>query len=86
MQIDTGYLLTNIIISSVAVLLEREGGSIFDTNIVLTAGVGGSSYDVQGIMNLTKTFHWEQDLPVKHLFLRVIDSRDVSLDLIIGLL
>ena len=83
--IDTGCLQTNIISSSVAALLERDGGSIFETNIVLTAGVGGTSYGVQGIMNLTITFPGGQDLPDKHLFLRAILSGDVSLDLIIGL-
>jgi len=83
--INTDCLQTNIISSSVAALLERDGGSIFETNIVLTAGVGGTSYGVQGIMNLTITFPGGQDLPDKHLFLRAIVSRDVSLDLIIGL-
>ena len=70
--IDTGCLQTNIISSSVAALLERDGGSIFETNIVLTVGVGGTSYGVQGIMNLTITFPGGQDFPDKHLFLRAI--------------
>jgi len=38
--INTGCLQTYIISYKIAVLLEKEGGSIFETNIILTAVVG----------------------------------------------
>jgi len=41
--------------------------------------------ELLGIMNLTIAFPRGQDLLDKHLFLRAIVSRDISLDLIIGL-
>jgi hypothetical protein len=54
--IDTGCLQTNIISSLVAQLLDRDRGTRYDTSVALTSGVGGRSYGVQGIMNLTITF------------------------------
>ena len=52
--VDTGCLQANIIDANIAKLLATDGGQIFGTNIVLTAGVGGQSYGVQGIMNVKK--------------------------------
>ena len=54
--IDTGCLQANVISANIAKLLATDGGQIFGTNIVLIAGVGGQSYGVQGIMNVTVTF------------------------------
>jgi len=48
--IDNGCLQANIISVNIATLLAKDGGHIFGTNIVLTAGVGGQSYGFQGIM------------------------------------
>ena len=36
-------------------MLAKDGGTTYGTNMVLTAGVGGKSYAVQGIMNVTAT-------------------------------
>jgi hypothetical protein len=83
--IDTGCLQTNIVSSRVAALLRQDGGRTYDTNITVTAGVGGKSYDVQGIMNLTITFETPQDTtPQRHVSLRAIVCKDITLDLIIG--
>ena len=53
--IDTGCPQTNVISTRVADLLKADGGSLFKTDIILTAGVGGRSYGVQGVMKLTIT-------------------------------
>ena len=39
--IDTGCLQTNIINTRVADLLNVDGGTLYKTDIILTAGVGG---------------------------------------------
>jgi hypothetical protein len=44
--IDTGCLQTNIINTRVANLLNADGGTLYPTDIILTAGVGGLSYGV----------------------------------------
>ena len=44
--IDTCCLQTNIICTRVAALLGHDGGQTYDTDIVLTAGVGRRSYGV----------------------------------------
>ena len=54
--IDTGCLQTNIISTRVAALLVHDDGQTYDNDIVLTADVGGRSYCVEGIMNLTISF------------------------------
>ena len=51
--IDTGCLQANIISAKIASLLAKDGGP---TNIVLTEGIDGQSYGVQGIMNVTVNF------------------------------
>ena len=50
--IDTGCLQTNIINTRVADLLNADGGTLYKTDIILTAGVGGRSYGVQGVSEL----------------------------------
>jgi len=84
--IDTGCLQVNIISAKIAALLAKDGGPTYGTNIVLTAGVGGQSYGVQGIMNVTVTLmNNDDDGSVKHICLRAIVCREVKIDLIIGL-
>ena len=51
--IDTGCLQVNIISAKIAALLAKDGGPMYGTNIVLTAGVGGQSYGMQGVINVT---------------------------------
>ena len=48
--IDTGCLQPNIIDNRVGNFLNADGGTLYKTDIILTAGVGGRSY---GVMNLT---------------------------------
>jgi hypothetical protein len=74
--IDTGCLQTNIINTRVANLLNADGGTLYKTDIILTAGVGGLSYGVQGVMNLTITLT-NNDNTQRHIFLRAIVCRDV---------
>jgi len=82
--IDTGCLQTNMISAKIAALLAKDGGQTYDTNIVLTSGVGGQSYKVQGIMNLTITFTVDdKEELMRHLCLRAIVCREVTIDLII---
>ena len=78
--IDTGCLQTNIINTRVADLLNADGGTLYKTDIILTAGVGGLSYGVQGVMNLTITLT-NNDETQRHIFLRAIVCRDVLTDL-----
>jgi len=61
-QIDAGCLQINLIRAKTAALLANEGDQTYDTNIFLTAGVGGQTYGVQGIMNLTITTNDEAEL------------------------
>ena len=44
--IYTGCLQTNIIRTRVAALLGHDGGQTYDTDVFLTAGVGGCSYGI----------------------------------------
>ena len=85
--IDMGCLQVHIIISAkIASFLAKDGGPTYGTNIILTAGVGGQSYGVQGIMNVTVTLkNNEDEESVRHIFLRTIVCREVKIDLIIGL-
>ena len=84
--IDTGCLQTNIINTRVADLLNADGGTLYKTDIILTAGVGGRSYGVQGVMNMTLALtNHDDNQTQRHIFLRAIVCRDVLTDLIIGL-
>ena len=71
--IDTGCPQTNIINTWVVDLLNGDGGTLYKTDIILTAGVGGLSYGVQGVMNLTITLTNNDDNQTqRHIFLRAI--------------
>ena len=50
-----GCLQTNIISKRVAYFLDVDGGILYKTDIIFMTRVGGQSYGVQGIMNLTIT-------------------------------
>ena len=79
--IDTVCLQTNIINTRVADMLNKDGGTLYKTDIILTAGVGGQSYGVQGIMNLTIMLtNNDEDQTLRHIFLRAIVCRDVVTD------
>ena len=74
---------TNIINTRVADLLNKDGGTSYKTDIILTAGV---AYGVQGIMNLTITLtNNDENRTQRHIFLRAIVCKDIVTDLIIGL-
>ena len=71
-------------------LLNADGGTLYKSDIILTAGVGGRSYSVQGIMNLTITLtnnetYFCSNQTQRHIFLRATVCRDVLTDLTIGL-
>jgi len=85
--IDTGCMQTKVLSERIGTLLRKDGGKVFETDVALTSGVGGVSYEVQGIMTLMVA------LPLnappshyRHVWLRVLVCRDVTSDLIIGLL
>ena len=50
--IDTGCMQTNVLSERIGTLLRKDGGKVFETDVALTSGVGGVSYEVQGIMTL----------------------------------
>jgi len=79
--IETGCLQVNIISSEIASLLAKDGGPTYGTNIVLTAGVGGQSYGVQGILHVTVTLkNNDNEESVRHICLRALVSSDVKID------
>jgi len=83
---DTGCLHANIVSANIAKLLATDGGQNFGINIVLTAGVGGQSYGVQGIMNVTVTLKvLGAEETSKYICLRSIVCKDVNINFIIGL-
>ena len=49
-------------------MLGLDGGQTYDTDVVLTAGVGRRSYGVQGIMNLAISFTNGHDMDAKLLY------------------
>ena len=68
--IDTVCLQVNIINSRIASFLARDG-STYGTNIVLTAEVGGQSYEMQWIMDVTVTLKNNDDEEsMRHICLR----------------
>jgi hypothetical protein len=79
--IDTGCLQANIISANIAKLPATDGSQIFGTNIVLTAGVGGQSYKESWTSH--KVLGAEETS--KHIYLRAIVCKDVTIELIIGL-
>ena len=64
-MVQTIIIRATILICSVA----SEGGLTYDTNIVLTEGVGRQSYRVQRIVNLTIIFTNNYDVELmRHIY------------------
>ena len=55
--IDTGCLQTNVVSERIATLIRQDGGKLRPANLVLTSGVGGVSYAVQGSINMSRSTH-----------------------------
>ena len=86
MLIDTGCLQTNVVRERVARLIRQDGGKMRPANVVLTSGVGGISYAVQGFISMTVAVPIPEKLmKFRHIFVDSIVSKDVTSDLIIGL-
>ena len=42
--IDTGCMQTNVLSERIGTLLRKDGGTVFETDVTLTSGIGGVSY------------------------------------------
>ena len=86
MLIDTGCLQTNVVSERIATLIRQDGGKLRPANLVLTSGVGGVSYAVQGSINMTVALPIPHEtVKYRHIFVDSIVCREVTSDLIIGL-
>ena len=83
---NTGCLQTNVVSERVARLIRQDGGKMRPANVVLTSGVGGISYAVQGFTSMTVAVPVpDKFMKFRHIFVDSIVCKDVTSDLIIGL-
>ena len=86
MLIDTGCLQTNVVSERIATLLRKDGIKLRPANLVLTSGVGGVSYAVQGSITMTVALPIpDETVKYRHIFVDSIVWREVTSDLIISL-
>jgi hypothetical protein len=76
---------TNVVSARIAAAIRKAGGEIRKASVTLTSGVGGRSYGVEGVMNVTVSLTSRILGARKQMCLRVLVCKDVTTDLIIGL-
>ena len=77
--IDTGCLQTNVVSERVARLIRQDDGKMRPANVVLTSGVGGISYAVQGFISMTVSVPVpDKFMKFRHIFVDSIVSKDVT--------
>ena len=82
MLIDTGCLQTNIVSERVETLIRQDGGKLRPSNLMLTSGVDGRRYAVQGSITIVAIPISHATVKYRHIF---VDSIVCKSDLIIGL-
>jgi hypothetical protein len=77
---------TNVVSERVARLIRQDGGKMRPADVVLTSGVSGISYAVQGFISMTVAVPVpDKFMKFRHIFVDSIVSKDAISDLIIGL-